>query len=627
MPKTETSPNDRNDELKKSHQQVCENGGTELIVNSISDNKSNTGEVKDNDDGTIANETEIDIYSFPEDTIPEWQPNATFKPLEKQKMLFLDIETTGLDPKTSRVILIGLMCEWKRSSTDSFKIITDVDEKKMLEEFNDYLAEEDFDLLIGHNIYGFDLPYIVERMAHHLVYPKRPITRAKKLRLYNRIEYTALFMAGVDVLDTYIAVSNHDFTARKLSSYGLKTAVIELGLRKKRRLELSAVEIIDLWNSGNVEKIVQYLRLDLIDTFLLSNKLHPIINCQRMMLPDYSIQEIACAGEGVKWNMMLCKYYGYRPHIVADAKIDFEGGTVIAQNIGLHPNVSKIDVSSLYTSIMVLYQICSKKDEDRFSLAVLKYMMEERLKLKAKAKQGDKEAEHKQQAMKNMINSLYGFLGSGFFQYNDMEAAAMVARYGRKILQVMIDKMNALGCTIIECDTDGIIFHHSDSQLVCEEVQKVLPTGINIELEFDNAYAVYMAKKKHYIVFRTKDDYFVKGGNFRGRNRCLLQKEFPVIYVQKYLESPDAASKYHQDILEEIASGNFAIDKLMIRRKIAKNEKQLAHLGKPGDTVFYYITENGSKDNHGEYSIIEYLELVDKLKKEIDDVIAKTKRT
>ncbi|MBF0557041.1 MAG: DNA polymerase I, partial [Nitrospirae bacterium] len=147
---------------------------------------------------------------------------------------------------------------------------------------------------------------------------------------------------------------------------------------------------------------------------------------------------------------------------------------------------------------------------------------------------------------------------------------------------------------------------------------------INIELEFDNAEAVYLPMKKHYMVFLTIDNFFVKGGNFKGRNRCIFQKEFPVTYIQKYLESRDEAIKYYQEIRKEIASGTFDIEKLIIRRKIAKNEKQLSHLGKPGDKVAYYTTANGDKDNHGAYSVVEYLQLVDMLRKEIETVIAMT---
>ncbi|QSV52494.1 MAG: hypothetical protein HEP80_05390 [Dolichospermum sp. UKL201] len=52
---------------------------------------------------------------------------------------------------------------------------------------------------------------------------------------------------------------------------------------------------------------------------------------------------------------------------------------------GLHKDIAKIDVSSLYPSIMLKYGICSRKDTQRaqrVGLSILDYLTRERLRLK-----------------------------------------------------------------------------------------------------------------------------------------------------------------------------------------------------------------------------------------------------
>ncbi|MBF0556036.1 MAG: ribonuclease H-like domain-containing protein [Nitrospirae bacterium] len=591
------------------------------------------------DTPVIESEDDIDLFSYPEDEIPVWEPSPIGKPFQELKQLYLDIETMGTDPETDRVIMIGLLRGWMKGD-DSYICFSDRDEKKMLEDFNDYFAKEEFDVLVGHNIYKFDLEFIYQRMEYNRILPKRHIKKKEKSYMYDRQQYFATYMYGIDVLDTYISLSNYDYTAKTLSGYGLKNAVIELGLREARRLELSPSEIFESWNSGandKIEMIKLYNRYDLEDTMLLSNKLHPILYYQKIMLPGYTFQEIACSGEGRKWNMALQRKYGYRPDIKADDKVEFEGGMVSLENIGLYKDVSKLDATSLYPSIMIRYGICSRKDVDKHTLSVMKYIKDKRVYLKSVAKQGNEEAKHFQIGMKNMINSQYGFLGSPYFQYNDVESAKKVTAYGRKIMKLMLAKMEIIGCTIISVDTDGVYFHHEDPRMVYDEVQRSLPIGIDIEIEIEKAYATYFPpQKKNYMVFLTPDKYFVKGGNFKGRDRCVLEKEFPFEYIRNILKSPESAKIYYEGVQDEIRSGELKLEKIMKCRKIRKNEKEILRLGKVGEKICYYKTDqtiigkNGKEsvayydDNKGAYSIRYYSELIGNIKNEIDSVIAQT---
>ncbi|GAB1538378.1 hypothetical protein NUACC21_10380 [Scytonema sp. NUACC21] len=65
-----------------------------------------------------------------------------------------------------------------------------------------------------------------------------------------------------------------------------------------------------------------------------------------------------------------------------------------------------------------------------------------------------------------LANSQFGFFGTSQLTFNDMEAAALVTAYGRRILQFMIEVINNSGATPIEVDTDGVFFTHPNPEEV-----------------------------------------------------------------------------------------------------------------------------------------------------------------
>jgi DNA polymerase I len=145
---------------------------------------------------------------------------------------------------------------------------------------------------------------------------------------------------------------------------------------------------------------------------------------------------------------------------------------------GLHKHIAKIDVSSLYPSIMLKYGICSRKDTRRVGLSILDYLTRERLRLKELGKAGDLAAKQAEAALKVLINSLFGFYGTSGVGFNDMEAAALVTAYGRRILRFMIDVIEKAGGIQVESDTDGVFFSHTEPLLIFERLQNALPTAI-----------------------------------------------------------------------------------------------------------------------------------------------------
>lgn len=129
---------------------------------------------------------------------------------------------------------------------DEYKILLqqNTDEKRIFQKFLDFLNNNKIDILAGHNILGFDLPFVVSRCEY---YGLKHLFRAGK----NSRKIT-------DIVDTYHLVAMYDFIARKLTSYNLKKVVIELGLRENKRLELTKDEITYYYQKSVLPKSSLY---------------------------------------------------------------------------------------------------------------------------------------------------------------------------------------------------------------------------------------------------------------------------------------------------------------------------------------------------------------------------------
>jgi DNA polymerase elongation subunit (family B) len=164
-------------------------------------------------------EVNIDRLSLeyqPTVTTPSWEPTTSVKPYEQLTKLYLDIETTGLDPLVDRVLMVGLM-----SQAGEKVIITDPDEKVILTSTIDYLKANKPDCLIGHNLINFDIPFLATRCRINKI--AHPFTKAPKTTRITSssvngqpIEFTPVYWKGTDILDTFQQIAIWDKAAAKL---------------------------------------------------------------------------------------------------------------------------------------------------------------------------------------------------------------------------------------------------------------------------------------------------------------------------------------------------------------------------------------------------------------------------
>ena len=570
----------------------------------------------------------LDLDYQPTTPIPSWKPTASVPPYESLTKLYIDIETRGLDPETGRIYMVGLM-----DDNGVPTIITNENERSLLIETMEFLTVNQPQVLVGHNHVTFDLPFLAKRCRLNGI--PHPFKRYDKISRITSasvngkpIEFYPVYWSGTHIVDTYHQIAIWDKAASKLSSYGLKGSVLALKLREDKRLELDYKQIDKCWLDRNLEPMIKYLVYDLDDTKLLADFLLPIVYYQLNYVPNIPFQALSTSSaikhQKIHESLLVRGYTSRNEDLpFPDERVSYEGGKVGLLKSGLFSDVAKIDVASLYPSIMLRYGLCSRKDPDNLFLGVLEYMRSERMKLKKLAKGGDRSASFQEQALKVLINSSYGFLGTGGYSFNDYESACLIPAYGRKILDLMVDTIVNFGGEILEIDTDGVFFTSPIADQVAEAVADALPEGIEIELEFQNCH-IFLPVAKNYILVDERGKVTVKGAKFRGRNNYPLQNEFQIEFIRLYfVVGEDAAEKYYLKVRHDIRHTRFPLEKLTITRKIGKAEVNLVDrkIGNRGDVVSYwYADKNGAPietKTNIDYSITYYIDMLDKLKQSI----------
>ena len=549
----------------------------------------------------------------------------------------LDIETTTLTPdqQGAQVLMIAL------SDTRGYEALLDGDEKQMIEQLVERIQALDPDVIEGHNLFGFDLPYLAAR-AQALGVPLRLGRDGSELRFgsprqciigANSRTFTPAFAHGRHLIDTYLSVQRFDIGRGDLESYGLKEVAQQLGIAAPDRIYLEREQIPDLWRT-NPETVRRYCLQDVHETRRLAELTLPTEFYQCQMLPD-TLQNLATIGTGEKANLLFLRAYlaeGYAVPAPQEAR-EYPGGYAEVRRVGLIPRIVKADVESLYPSVMLRYGIKPSADHLNVFLPTLERLRRLRLEAKARAKQtqGAESAywDGLQNSFKILVNSYYGYLGAPF-HFNDYDAAEQVTLTGQELVKQIAAEIERQGGMVVEIDTDGVYFQpppevqtEADEVAFVEQVGRVLPEGIR--LAYDGRYrAMLSLKTKNYVLQGYDGKLTFKGASLRSRADEKFGREFLNNAIQWLLNGePERVSAEYRRLARAILNGEVDIEQLCRRERVTQKSKQPTHPLYPlavrfqiGDYIMVYRRRDGSLGLLEEYADDEDREhYVDKLYK------------
>jgi DNA polymerase elongation subunit (family B) len=452
--------------------------------------------------------------------------------------LQFDLETTSLSPKRGRIFMVAV-----RDSRGLATVIEapgEGDEARLIAELCALIRERGPDVIENHNLFGFDLPFLVERAAV-LGVPLR-LSRHPELPLLEsyeeptgwgdkkRVRYR---IAGRELIDTLDAVRRHDFSARDMAGHGLKAAARYFGVEAADRTHVPGAETFSTYQA-DPERVRRYALDDVIEVDGLSRRLMGAAFALAGMAPR-RYERVASAGPamGLLEPMLVRAYLragAALPRNAAGAEESMaphQGGATILYAAGIARRVVKADIASMYPSIMRTFRIGPACDPLGALLALVDRLTDLRLGHRRRAATlpaGSAEAHRHhalQAAMKIVINSAYGYMGAGRMAlFADRRAADEVTRRGREILGQVVEGLRERGMALIEADTDGVYFAvpegwgEAEERACVAEIGATLPDGIG--LGYEGRYRAMLSHEvKNYALLTYDGRLIVRGNAFQ----------------------------------------------------------------------------------------------------------------
>ena len=440
-----------------------------------------------------------------------------------------DIETTGLDPKTSKIFLIGM-----KDNRGFLKLLSaqnEDEERQMIVDFFKTIDELKPSLIGGYNSAFFDFPFILKRAEILKVNIKKicktlhpDYTLKQKdgiLKLANEMEpYVQTQMWGYNIVDIAHAVRRAQAINSDIKSWSLKyiTKFIEAekpnrvyvegdkigkiyfdnleywmnkenGAYKKVGFDSKIDEICkrrdDVYKLVTGSKIIEdYLDDDLYETMIVDEQFNQANFLLSKLVPT-TYERLSTMGTATLWKMIMAAW-SYKHNLALPKKLEkrkFTGGLSRLVQVGFSKNVLKLDYSSLYPSIQLVHDVFPKCDVTGAMKSMLKYFRDTRIKYKNLASEYKSidpklaiSYDRKQLPIKIFINAFFGSLSAPqVFPWGDIDMGEQITCTGRQYLRQMIMFFMKRGYVPLVMDTDGVNFETPQDR----EEYKYIGKGLN----------------------------------------------------------------------------------------------------------------------------------------------------
>ena len=428
-----------------------------------------------------------------------------------------------------------------------------LDERSLLEACTMAIRARDPDVIEGHNIFRFDLPYLEARARRHgvsLAWGRDGSAlrgRPTSLRVAERtIGYRRYEIAGRHVVDTWMLAQLHDAGARDLPAFGLKDLARHFGVAARDRTYVDPGNVSEEFRTAP-DRLMAYAADDVRETLAVARICAAPYFAQAQMVP-FDYQATTLRGAAAKIDALLLREYLRTRRAVPRPRppAPVGGGHVAIFQQGVARPAAHVDVTSLYPSLMLARRIAPASDSLGVFLDVLGTLRDLRVRAKQEAREAPSPAARahlgaRQQSFKILINAFYGYLAFSGAHWNDFVAADRVTAEGRDVVTAIIDRLAGLGAVPIEADTDGVYFvpppghARSDDDALLARVAETLPSGVSLEL--DGRYAAMLSYKlKTYALLDADGRVTLRGSGFRSRGLEPFQRKLIEELVRLLLE-------------------------------------------------------------------------------------------
>lgn len=609
--------------------------------------------------------------------------------LPSLKVVSLDIETAM---KGLALFSIGVYARDGDTELKKVFMISDQDvadgievfaeEKPLMQRFFRWLSEYDPDVIIGWNIVNFDMWYL-ERICqkHKLEFCLGRGFTHKESSVYWRVidedaERRAMSLSGRVVLDGIELLKAAFY---QFESFALNNVASEMLGETKLLTGSSRGDDIATLFFENKKALAEYNIQDcklVWDIFEKAKLLDFAV--ARTRITGLPLDRVGGSVASFDFRYLpLLHRQGYvapNGHLTDDIEHS-PGGFVMNSQPGIYDYVAVLDFKSLYPSIIRSFMIdplgmaiglngnLDQKDlvpgykgawfaKDS---SVLPELIKELWNLRDLAKTNSDAP--LSQAIKIIMNSFYGVLGTGGCRFFDSRLASSITRRGHQIIQQTAEFIEEKGWPVIYGDTDSVFVWFKDvsdaetastfgKQLEVElntwwkqRLEKEYGVDSALEIEFETLYQRFLmptvrgsdqGSKKRYagVVLRDGEPELVFKGleNVRTDWTKLARDFQSELYRRIFFEEP--YKEFVKAMVKQVSNGELdsqLVYRKRLRRKLDDYQRNIPpHVQaarkavsqgekiRRGDWVEYVITVNGAEPLSCQQSLIDYQHYVDR---------------
>lgn len=403
-------------------------------------------------------------------------------------------------PNWSRItdVITIISCYTNTGVEKLFRLDEYENEAEMISDFTRFVLRIDPDVMCGHNIFKFDLPYIEARAkltgANFGIGRDGsvPHTFETSIKFADKSDsYTNFVCYGRHFIDTFFLAKFVDAIKRDMDSYNLKYLAKYLKENRNDRVEIPGDRIAAAWDNTDPEfsreDLCTYALDDVKDTEILDRRFGQSFFYASQFVP-MSYQDVFRLGTETAITLIFLREYFYKQASIPEPEPErnYPGGFAGFKYIGhLGRKAIGIDIESQYPSLGDELNIEIPTDDLKIYKPILNLLKDLRVGYKTEMKKATDENikntyDALQSTYKVYLNTMsYGVLGSRSFMWNYYDGAELITRNGKNVLVSMMRGIVENGGDIIKWDTDGILcvypeFFDGMEQIFLDQVQEHL---------------------------------------------------------------------------------------------------------------------------------------------------------
>lgn len=597
--------------------------------------------------------------------------------LVKPRVLAVDIETynpTGkhVNAEQHPIVMLALAGEnfrkvltWKRFANAEPFVEFLPSEADVLDRFKDLVEEYKPDIITGYYSDGFDFPYIRVRASKNRI-PLDLGLDSSELRIEGKANTTARItgIAHVDVLRVI----------RKLFAKTMETDIFTLDavageLLGKGKNPVDIEKLATAWDQQDpklLKEFADYNLQDAVLTYELAQLVMPnLIEVVKIVgqLP-FDVNRMGFS-QLVEWYALrqaftLGEIAPNKPSYRAQSariRDRIKGGFVYEPKPGLYEDMAVFDYRSLYPSIIASHNIspgmrncaccedspkiatdrgtfwyCQKRKG--FVSGVIEDLITRRARIKdilkkgsadspgssaghslAPARSGERDAllVARSQALKDLANSFYGYLGFSVARWYNIECAESTTAWGRQYVQSVMERAGKEGFTVVYGDTDSAFFllgskTMDDAKQFVERTNQELPKPMELEIEGHYPAGIFVSvksseagAKKKYALINPKGQLKIVGFETVRRNWSPIAKDTQrkVLEILLAERKPEHALEFLKSIVDDLKQNRFPLSAVIIHTALSKDISEYESTG-PHVAAAQRMQERGQAPRPGE---------------------------